>query len=183
MRSDNARGALTTGLDASTNMPRMAAADRLEDVRRRHAFARDAFGRNVPDARNALDRDRIVDETIARELIGFLTVLAAALTVALARERAVAAALPAGQSEREREIDVSARAIRTVAVLLDAARGDDQRAARIREHARRRANIVGRNAGAPLGAFGIFEFGVASHVGKARRSRSDVARCRCDVRQ
>ena len=48
---------------------------------------------------------RVVDAPIARQLVGFLAVLASALPVTLPGQAPVAAALGAGQPERQGEVD------------------------------------------------------------------------------
>ena len=65
---------------------RCPAARSAEQARRRQLVRRDA-----PDRRDCRAMRRIVDLAIARKLVGFLPVLAAALAVALAGQAAVAA--------------------------------------------------------------------------------------------
>ena len=79
---------------------------------------------------------RVVDASVAGQLVGLLPVLAAALTVALAGERPVARVRPAGQPEREREVDERLRGVRADAVLLGAAGGEDHRRSRRAEQLR-----------------------------------------------
>jgi hypothetical protein len=65
----------------------------------------------------------VINLPVARELIGFLSVFASALTVALPRQAAVAAAGLADLAERQRDVDVAERGLDAARVLLRAARG------------------------------------------------------------
>ena len=60
---------------------------------------------DAPDPGDVRAGGRVVDHPVAGQLVGLLAVLAAALAVALAGEAAVAGERPAGQAERQGEVD------------------------------------------------------------------------------
>ena len=72
-----------------------------------------------------LPRRGIADAPVSGQLIGFLSVLPAALAVALASERAVAAERPADAAEGERQIDVPERVVDALGLLLGTASGEN----------------------------------------------------------
>src|SRR5437879_11182392 len=82
-------------------------------------------------------RRGIVDAPVSGQLIGFLSVLAAALAVALARERAVAAERPADAAEGERQIDVPQRVVDALGLLFGTASGENHGALDGTKRARR----------------------------------------------
>src|SRR6185437_1166862 len=84
---------------------------------------------DAPDRRDVLARRRIVQLAVTWQLIRLLTVLTAALPVALAGQRAVSGTGTSGKTERERQVDPRVDRVGAFAVLLGSARGEDHRAA------------------------------------------------------
>ncbi len=72
----------------------------------------------------------IIDAPVAGKLIGLLAMFAAALTIALPGQAAVAAVRLAHLAQREREIDAGENVIDAVALLFGAARGQNHRGGR-----------------------------------------------------
>ena len=99
-------------------------------------------GIDAPHAGDVLAGGRVVDHPVAGQLVGLLAVLAAALTVALAGDGAVAAALGAHETERQGEVDDGGDGVGAVDVLLGAAAGEQERAPAAAVRAR-----VGQRAG------------------------------------
>src|SRR5919107_4687711 len=97
-------------------------------LRRQAGAWNERFG-NIPDFRHVRAGGRIGDLAVAGQLVGLLAVLAAALAVALAGERAVAAAGTAWQAQQEAEVDGRGGGVRAVDVLLHPASGQDVAAA------------------------------------------------------
>ena len=85
-----------------------------------------ASGSTPHTAGDVRARRRVLDRSVAGELVGLLAVLAAALAVALAGDRAVAAADPPGQPERQREVDRGGDGVGALRALLDATPGEDE---------------------------------------------------------
>ena len=103
-----------------------------------------------PDRRHVGTVGRIVELAVAGQLVGLLTVLAAALPVALSGDRAVAGVRPPGQAEGQRQVDVGQRGVGPGAVLLGSARGQDHRRLRAGQGADRAVEVVDGDAGDPL---------------------------------
>ena len=102
---------------------------------------------DAPDPGHVGAGGGVGDLAVAGQLVGLLAVLAAALAVALAGERAVAAArrARAGPSS-EREVDRGGGGVGAVDVLLDAAAGEDVAPpSRGRASASRRAVVADRS--------------------------------------
>ena len=81
-------------------------AERVEQLVGGKARARQVLGGHAPHAATCSPIRGVVDLPVARELIGFLSVFASALAVALSGQTAVAAEGLADLAERERDIDV-----------------------------------------------------------------------------
>ena len=89
----------------------------------------------------------VVDPPVAGQLVGLLSVLAAALAVALAGEAAVAVEGPADAAHREREVDERQDVADALRLLLGAARREHQR---IRARPRTRAAVTMSRCGTPV---------------------------------
>src|SRR5258706_2015409 len=85
---------------------------------------------------------RVVDLAVAWQLIGFLSMLAPTLAIALTGQAAVAAVGPPGLAQRERQIDERQDVVDTAALLLGSARGQNHRGARVAQQVRRRLDLV-----------------------------------------
>src|SRR5207245_6845056 len=92
------------------------------------ARAGDLLLLDLPDLCEMAPRRGIVDAPVAGELIGFLPVLAAALSVALPGQAAVAGEGPALPAEGERDVDESERVGDSLHLLLGPAAGEHHRA-------------------------------------------------------
>ena len=101
----------------------------LEEFDGGEAGARDQGFGHAPDLCHVGAGGGIGDLPVAGELVRLLAVFAAALAVALAGERAVAAARGARQAQQEGEIDGGRGGVGAVDVLFDAAAGEDVAAA------------------------------------------------------
>ena len=120
----------------------------------------------------------IGDLAVAGELVRFLAVFAAALAVALAGERAVAAACGAGEAQQQGEVDGGGGGVRAVDVLFHAAAREDVAAApagAVGQPAGGVADQPGRDAGEGLYALGPVGGHAADQGVVAGRAGSDVA--------
>ena len=83
---------------------------------------------DAPDAGDVLAMLGVADVAPAGQLIALLPVLAAALAVGLADDRAVAALRLADAAGGEHEVDRAERVLHAVRVVLDAARVEEEAA-------------------------------------------------------
>jgi hypothetical protein len=111
---------------------------------------------------------------VARELVGFLAVLAAALAVALAGQAAPAAVGTAGQAQSEGQIDEGLGVVDTVALLLGAAGGEDHGAGGVAEQVRGLGQQRGGDAGDALDPIGPVGGGDAAGLLEAGGAGGDV---------
>ena len=95
-------------------------------------------------------RGRVVDAAVPGQLVRLLPVLPPALPVALAGQAAVPGAGPAGQPEREGEVDERRHRVGTLRVLLRTPAGDDDRALGPSQGVDRRVQVLGRYPAQPL---------------------------------
>ena len=109
-------------------------------------------------------RGRIVDAAVARQLIGLLSMLTAALSVTLAGHRAVPAEGAAHVPERQRQVDEGEHVVHTVRVLFGPASGEHHRRFGGAEHPRGVNQLVLRNAGDHLDALGPVRGAPLAHV-------------------
>ncbi len=93
----------------------------VEDLAGRHPRFRQRVGVDTPDGRDLGAMSRVGDLTIAGKLVGLLAVFAAALSVSLAGETAVAAERLAGLTERQDEVDESQDVVDALALLFGTA--------------------------------------------------------------
>ena len=106
--------------------------------------------RHAPHSGDVLARRRVVDHPVARQLVGLLPVLAAALPVALPGQAAVAGVRRPALPERERHVDPREHGVGALGVLLGAARGQHHHLVRARRAAGPARAPRRRHAGDPL---------------------------------
>src|SRR6185369_12857365 len=94
----------------------------LKHLDNRNARLRQFFRGQVPDLANVFAVLRIRDLTLAGKLVRFLTVLAAALSIALSGDGAVAAPGFTDIAGRQHEIDVRENVVHAVRVMFDTTR-------------------------------------------------------------
>src|SRR5262245_58256497 len=143
----------------------LAAVDRFHDFHRRVAGTRNLLGRDAPHLRDVRASRRIVDRALAGQLIALLSVLAAALPVALAGDHRRTAALAAEMTRREAEIDHGRAVLDAFRMMLETARVQGDRAIGFREHVRGALDRLGRHARG---------FGDAAWIVRLRGFRDDV---------
>ena len=151
-----ASGALTATLRREHEEGADAAvgAERVEQLERRPPGHRQVVGVDPPDGGDVGAGGRVLQRAVAGQLVGLLPVLAAALPVALAGDRAPAAAGPAGQPERERQVDPRLGGVGAAAVLLGAAGGEDDRLLRAGQGEDGAPLVGDGHAGEPLDPVG-----------------------------
>ena len=183
-----ASGALTATLDASTSRVRTppSVPSASSSSKARLPGHRQVVGVDAPDGGDVRAGGRVRQRAVAGQLVGLLPVLAAALPVALAGDGAPAAARPAGQPERERQVDPRLGGVGAAAVLLGAARGEDDRLLRAGEGEDGAPLVGDRHAGEPLDPVGpvggdagpdVVEAGGAGGDVRPRRPGPRRARC------
>jgi hypothetical protein len=121
-----------------------------------------------------VSRRRIVNRSIAGQLIRFLPVLAATLPVTLSRQGAKTAERAADLSKRKREVDERQHVVDTSRVLLGAAGGEHHGGPGASEHARAVDQVALRHAGQHLDALGPVRRRQPLHVVEALRTLADV---------
>ena len=84
-------------------------------------------GVDPPDGGHVSPVGRVGQLAVARQLVGLLAVLAAALPVALPGDGAVAGERPADQPEGQRQVDVGLGGVGALGVLLGTSGGEDHR--------------------------------------------------------
>ena len=150
----------------------LAGVDLAEHLVGVDAGAGDVLLVDAPDAGDVLAVLGVGDVAPAGKLIALLPVLAAALAVGLADDRAVAALGLADAAGREHEVDRAERVLHAVGVVLDAARVEE-------EAGLGRAPPLGRLADRALGHAGDFrglrERPLLAVLGDLRRSRRCAA--------
>ena len=129
-------------------------AERVEQLVRRAPRSGQRLRVHAPHAGDVGARRRVVDHPVAGQLVGLLPVLAAALTVALAGETAVAGERRAGQPQRERDVDPGQHRGGALGVLLGTARGEHHGPVRAGEQLGQRAQLGDRDAGDPFHPLG-----------------------------
>ena len=142
-------------------------AEALQQLHGGDAGSGDDRGIDAPHAGDVLARGRVVDHPVARQLVGLLAVLAAALPVALPGDGAVAAPFGAHQAEGQGEVDGGGDRVGAVDVLLGAAAG---------EHERAPATTVRRCVGEQVGD--APQLGLRTPLSSRRRARA-TTRTRC----
>ena len=103
--------------------------------------------RDAPDARHVLARLRIEQRALARQLIAFLAVLAAALTIALAGDHGAAAAFAPEVTGGQRQIDQRRAVLDALGLMLQAARVHGDRTVGLGKHVRGFLDRFRRNSG------------------------------------
>ncbi len=129
-------------------------AEPVEHLVRGAAGPGQLVGVDAPHGGDMCAGGRVVQPPVPGELVGLLAVLAAALPVALAGDRAVAGARPPDQPERERQVQVRLRGVGAVAVLFGAAGGEDHRRPCPAQPPDCGAEVGLGDAGQPLDPFG-----------------------------
>ena len=99
----------------------MLAAERVDQLVGGLSAPGNRLCRHVPDVGHVAAGGRIVNPSVTGKLIGLLPVLAAALAVALAGERAEASADPPAHAERQRDVDVGERVHHALGLLFGSA--------------------------------------------------------------
>jgi hypothetical protein len=94
------------------------------------------------------------DRAVAGQLVGLLAVLAAALAVALPGQAAVAGVGPAGQAERERDVDPGQHGGGALGMLLGTAGGEHHRLAGAAQQRGQLPHLPGFDPGDPLHPLG-----------------------------
>ena len=123
-----ASGIETSGLKLIDSRPRIFPASMASKISHAVRPVLRQFGfRDAPEVRDELAMLRILDVARAGQLVAALAVLASALAVALAGDRAVAAAGLADASGRQHEVDVGETVLDALGVMLDAARVQQHR--------------------------------------------------------
>ena len=123
-----ASGAETARLKPITKSAADLAAESVEQLEGGLAAPGNRLSGTFQTSRDMAPGGRIVDPAVAGQLVGFLAVLAAALAVALAGQRAEPAAAGPAQAERERDIDVGERVSDALGLLFGPARRQHHRA-------------------------------------------------------
>ena len=149
-------------------------AERVEELVRRPAGARQRRGVHAPDRRHVRPRGRVVDHPVAGQLVGLLAVLAPALAVALAGEAAVAGVRAAAHAERERHVDPAEHRGGALGVLFGAACGQHRHPLGAGEQVGQLAQLGDRDAADPLDALGPPGRRAAAHLVEAGGPGRDV---------
>ena len=89
---------------------------------------------------------RVVQATVARQLVRFLPVFASALAVALTCQAAVAAVRLARFSQRQRQVDEGQNVVHAVALLLRSAGGQNHRGLGLAQQVRRVLKLLFGNS-------------------------------------
>ena len=123
---------------------------RVQQLISRLARSRQRILVDSPDRCHMLTCRRIVNLAVARQLVGLLPVLPAALSVPLPCQAAVPAVRLAHQSQRQRDIDKRQRIVDALSLLLSSPRRQHYRRPRLAQHACRLYEIRLRHARDPL---------------------------------
>ena len=149
-------------------------AGRVEQLVGRLARRRQVGLGNAPGGGDVVSRRRIVNRSIARQLIRFLPVLAATLPVALPRQGAETAERAADLSKRKREIDERKHVVDASRVLLGATGCEHHGGSGASEHARGLDQVALRHARQHLDTLGPVRRRHPLHVVEALRTLADV---------
>ena len=159
-RTAVASGALDHRVAAVHHQRAHLATELAEQLDGRNALAWQGFRLHAPHRGHVPAVLGVLDAAVAGQLVGLLSVLPAALSVALSGQAAVAGGGPAGEAQREREVDRGGHGVGAVDVLLDAASG---------QHHRAGTSAVRRGVGEDAGCFAEVTLGHAGGRGDARR--------------
>ena len=128
-RTCETSGADTTTFDPCTSRQRTGPPSSFSSSIAGTTGSGKRFRVDAPHAGDVRASGRVGDLAVAGQLVALLAVLATALAVALPGERAVSRAGDPDEPQDEREVDRRGRGVGAVDVLLDAATGEDERAA------------------------------------------------------
>ena len=112
-------GGIETDVDQCLDLARV---DQVHDLLRRDARPGNLVRPNTPHLGDMLARRRIVDRSLAGQLVALLAVLAAALPVALAGDHRGAAAFPPDVSGGQRDVDHGQTVLHALGMMFQSAR-------------------------------------------------------------
>ena len=154
----------------------VARAERVEQFEGRKSRLREIGGVDAPHGRDVGAGLQVAQRAIARQLVGFLSVFASALAVALPREAAEPAAAAADLPERERDVDEGERVGHALRLLFSSARGEDHRRASPAQQVRGTDDVRLGHAGDALDAPRPVRGHRRAHLVESSRAGGDVRR-------